>query len=443
MPQYTVQDTETGRTVTFDWAGAEAPTDADMAEVFAAARDQAPAEDADPSMWDRVKDAAYKTSPARIFDKENLPSTLAAVGAGLGTAATGGLALPVILAAAGGSMGAGINASRENRMPGMGEIALEGGIQGAATLAGGGAAKAAAWAGKNIGRKMMGGALKIDRGYLKKMAQAEPGESMIQKEQRLVDRALDADGNVLTHKGANRLQDTLDEVSVRRDSAIAGAPQTPVPGSGRRIESGIVASANDETGLTPQDNLRQISRVVRQVQANPRVNTNVAGLVPPGAAPPPRGVRDLTPNELATVIEGTNRNLQGLFGDTSAAAGARAKALKGGVGAARDALEDAVPESRTLGREMRDLIDLRNVSQLAQARSNNQNLIGLTDVISLSAGRPAVLAASIAQRAPIASMIGRGAWRGGKVAARQDTPKRRLLAMLLGQQADSVIRPDD
>lgn len=43
MPNYTVRDKETGRTVTFKWNGAEPPTDADMADVFAQARRQAPA----------------------------------------------------------------------------------------------------------------------------------------------------------------------------------------------------------------------------------------------------------------------------------------------------------------------------------------------------------------------------------------------------------------
>lgn len=37
MPQYTVRDEASGRTVTFDWAGADPPSETDMAEVFAAA----------------------------------------------------------------------------------------------------------------------------------------------------------------------------------------------------------------------------------------------------------------------------------------------------------------------------------------------------------------------------------------------------------------------
>lgn len=37
MPQYTVRDPETGRTITFNWSGAQPPTDEDLAEVFASA----------------------------------------------------------------------------------------------------------------------------------------------------------------------------------------------------------------------------------------------------------------------------------------------------------------------------------------------------------------------------------------------------------------------
>lgn len=409
----------------------EFPDDATPDEIEAALNG-GPSQSATPAAkgWlETIADAAIATGPQRIFQRENLPTTLGAVGAAL----TGGLGLiPAAAGAAlGGSTGAALNAARDGRLPTRREIALEGGVQGVGTLAGGAAARGVAKVGEMAGRKLMGSALKIDRGYLKKMAQAEPGETLVGKEDRLIAKALDADGNVLRHSGTNRLQDALDRVSDQRATAISLAPQAPVKGSGRQIESGVVASAADETGLAPQDNLDEIARVVRQIRDNPRVNTNASGLVTPGGAPP-LGVRDLTPRELADVIEGTNRNLQGLFGDTSAAASARAKALKGGVAAAREALETAVPESRTLGREMRDLIDLRNVSQLAQARANNQNLVGLTDVISLSAGRPAVLAASVAQRPVIAAALGRGAWRAGKGAGRT---RSRLLAQLLGARA--------
>ena len=39
MPRYTVKNKESGQTITFNWNGKEPPTDADMAEVFAASKD--------------------------------------------------------------------------------------------------------------------------------------------------------------------------------------------------------------------------------------------------------------------------------------------------------------------------------------------------------------------------------------------------------------------
>jgi len=42
MPKYTVQDTSTGKKVTFDWNAPIPPTDADMEEVFAAAKATTP-----------------------------------------------------------------------------------------------------------------------------------------------------------------------------------------------------------------------------------------------------------------------------------------------------------------------------------------------------------------------------------------------------------------
>lgn len=42
MPDYTVKDNQTGKSVTFRWDGPQPPTEADLAEVFAAARQPAP-----------------------------------------------------------------------------------------------------------------------------------------------------------------------------------------------------------------------------------------------------------------------------------------------------------------------------------------------------------------------------------------------------------------
>ena len=44
MPKYTVEDSQTGKRITFEWAAPTPPTDADMEEVFAAARGTEPKE---------------------------------------------------------------------------------------------------------------------------------------------------------------------------------------------------------------------------------------------------------------------------------------------------------------------------------------------------------------------------------------------------------------
>ena len=62
MPKtYTVRDRESGKTITFQWDGPEPPTEADMAEVFAAAGNQPDAPAADPAsaldrLWSMTKD---------------------------------------------------------------------------------------------------------------------------------------------------------------------------------------------------------------------------------------------------------------------------------------------------------------------------------------------------------------------------------------------------
>ncbi len=54
MPNYTVQDTSTGKKITFAWSGAQPPTDADMEEVFSAARESTPEAKKAPSYGEDV-----------------------------------------------------------------------------------------------------------------------------------------------------------------------------------------------------------------------------------------------------------------------------------------------------------------------------------------------------------------------------------------------------
>ena len=74
MAEYTVQDTQTGKTVTFQWNGDKPPNDADMNEVFTAARTQIP-QQSSPGILSRIGN----------YTKEalgGLPETALALGTG-------------------------------------------------------------------------------------------------------------------------------------------------------------------------------------------------------------------------------------------------------------------------------------------------------------------------------------------------------------------------
>ena len=155
MPQYTVKD-DAGRTVTFDWAGAEPPTDADFEEVFAAAgaqpvasHDVTPKPDEERTWTDTAVDALPLVGGS-------LGGILGVAGGPLGMA--GGAALG---GAGGEAWKQNINRLRGKSAPGSAgeaakDIAIAGGTQ-AATEAVGGA----------VGRGLVKGGERVYRGLLK------------------------------------------------------------------------------------------------------------------------------------------------------------------------------------------------------------------------------------------------------------------------------------
>lgn len=89
MPQrYTATDNSTGKSVTFDWNAPEPPTDADMEEVFAAARASAPEESTNP--YAKPKNYGTMTREQKIEWHMNDPFTKGAATGGV----TGGALTP-------------------------------------------------------------------------------------------------------------------------------------------------------------------------------------------------------------------------------------------------------------------------------------------------------------------------------------------------------------
>jgi len=158
MPQYTVRDEASGRTITFDWAGADPPSETDMAEVFAAAGETpdapTPSHDGQAEPLPEPPNAASLPlgEQAKWFAKkvatEGRTEPRAAIQAALATAPfTAGMSVPAAMAVTGGSAYLGERLAGEDRSTaaaqGVGQAALQG--------VGGGMVRAGQWvAGKGV-----------------------------------------------------------------------------------------------------------------------------------------------------------------------------------------------------------------------------------------------------------------------------------------------------
>jgi len=353
----------------------------------------------EPGLARKVWDAAKSVGPQRIFEKENLPSTLGAVGGALlgplGWAAMGAGA------AMGGSAGGALNALREGRMPTRREIALEGGVQGAMSVLGSGISTGAG----KLAIKAMGSGLKAPISELRKVV----GGSLKERDIDIVTNALNARTNPLRTVGTQRLQGMTDAADDLSNAMIMEAPATPVPNSGARQVARLrELDAEYAPGSAVEKPRAAIASVRRQM-------LDAHGEDVPGMG---RVMKDQTPQQIAATRSVNNRRLRGMYGKD---ADDEAEALKALTGEQREILEQAVPGTQPIGRRMSELINLRTIADMAQLRSHKNNPVSITDILSVTAGNPGIAAVSVAQKAPVISTIGRGLWRASGNLQRAET----------------------
>ena len=242
-----------------------------------------------------------------------------------------------------------------------------------------------------LARRAVKGGLKIDRGYLEQMATARK-QGLIGAEDEIVDTVLNERVNPVTLKGGDALQKSIDETAALREAKIKAAPDQPVLHSGpvgfRRLEKTLGESLH-ETGSPSREPTRKL---MDEMLANPLYGQKT------GAAT----VRDMTPRELAKRVEKDNDLLRGMFGDKAAAGVEGVKSVRNVNAAMLNRAAGTRPESQRL----KKLIDLRNVSNVARRRAEARDVVGITDLVSLSAGRPIVLGATTAMRP--AAQVGLG-----------------------------------
>lgn len=272
--------------------------------------------------------------------------------------------------------------------------------------------------------RSMKAAVKPDRGYLEKMAGSKRG-GIAKMETEIAETALDEGVNPVRRSGMDKLQGKIEGVAAERTGRINAAPDVPVAKSGRRaMAGGRLTRRVMARGDAPQDDMAVVDKFINDLTTSPR--TAAGGKM-----------RDLTPKELAETVEAGNDRLRGLFSGQSKNAEVQARL---NVQRARTRSLDEAANTGELSNKMRKLIDLRNVGNIATRRAESNNPISLTDVISFSAGRPAVAAGSIGMKAPVLADIAGALNRAGKSVGtpseRAEALRRILVAYLANQGGD-------
>lgn len=340
--------------------------------------------------------------------------------------------------------------------------------------------------------RSMKAAVKPDRGYLEKMAGSKRG-GIAKMETEIAETALDEGVNPVRRSGMDKLQGKIEGVAAERTGRINSAPDVPVAKSGRRaMAGGRLTRRVMARGDAPQDDMAVVEKFLEDLKNSPRTSEEfVQGVTFENARPvrakqgqvsftgysapsvsgqsqmlwqgrpalsaqvggattraandtlravpgeAKRRLKDLTPKELADTIEAGNDRLRGLFNGQSKNAEVQARL---NVQRARTRSLDEAANTGELSNKMRKLIDLRNVGNIATRRAESNNPISLTDVISFSAGRPAVAAGSIGMKAPVLADIAGALNRAGKSVGtpseRAEALRRILVAYLANQGGD-------
>lgn len=248
---------------------------------------------------------------------------------------------------------------------------------------------------ERLGVRAMRGALKVNTGDINKMVGSQRGMDAVAD--AVAKDALDA-GVTVTKHGARRVQRQIDATDAARTAAIDAAPDVPVPGS-RVAQLRSLRPVVRKYGPASQTLSEADTAAVRGVRSELRRN--------------PALQDDLTPRQLNTMNRGDNRALAEKYGKGSVG-DAELDALKAITGARSASLESVVPGTKELGTQMRKLIDVRKVLDVARKRGDNRDVIGINDMLAIAAGNPKALIASTAMRPAAQSMGAHALYRTGK-----------------------------
>jgi hypothetical protein len=364
--------------------------------------------------------AAQDAVPLRDTIRKNAPM----IASGLAGLATGGAGLIPSALVAGGTYG--VSELLMGTPPA--QAAKDAAMETATGMGMGGAIKAAvsaparAFLDRSALRWIKGG-LKIPLSYLDHMSGAskEGADAMEDRiAQTILNENLDTVGangvmesrrimNPMRGSGVMELQRRIEDAAQKYQGAVDAAPNVPIQGVSRRALNATHRVSGERINQTdPTKDLRQVQGVRKSMVEHPRYGVDPNN--------PQAGLADTTPRQTADMIAADNKVLSESFGKTPKIA--RLDAIKA-ARASRAADLDAVAGTSEITTRMRDLIDARNVSDLARQRAGKRDAIGITDIISLSSARPAVLAATTLMRPAVqlggGIRLGRASQKLGKV----------------------------
>jgi hypothetical protein len=330
----------------------------------------------DPSVWERLKSAAYQASPLPLFEKQNLPGTLATVA---GTA-TGGLAAIPVAAATGVLTRAATGGTPAQNF-------TEGAIQGA-TQAVGPALSAA----KEVGPWMMQKALKPTASMLKEYRTTAP---------QLVKTLLDEGINV-TQGGLDKLQRLFDANNKDISSAISdreallqrlGIGADVVDKN--RVAARTLTTANRLAQQTnPTKDLQAVADTVTEFQNHPTMPGN------------------LTLTEAQKMKIGTYQQIGKKYGQISSA---EVEAQKGLARGLKEEIAAEVPQISALNERDSRLMAALDAVGRRVALSGNHDPVGFAWV----AHSPVSFLAALIDRNPtVKSLIARGLYKQADYAGR-------------------------
>lgn len=359
MPQtYTVRDAQTGRTVTFAWSGAEPPTDADLADVFAEAGDATPAASGEvnaASFGTRLTDAMYAASPAPLFEPDQLPTTFGAVGA-----AAGGPAGAAVGGAGGALVRDLIRANQSDPRTPRTALAAAGNVGGSAALQG-----ALTGAGNVVSGQLAKRGHRLYQGLLKpsKGSRAEFPDAV---ETLLRERA------TISQAGADKIGRRLVQSSDEAKALIAGATDAP-PVTGREIVSEyapVVGELRKRAAIGQPSQLSEVGARGRRVMQQSKQGIPLAR------------AQELK-QTAQTASSGAYRQLERGGAKELSAESLLDKATAGGL---RKAIETRVPAIKGVNQRTQSLMGAERALEDALAREGNTLPFGMRDVMGLLGG---------------------------------------------------------